>query len=77
MTSTSCTLRDLLRVLVKFKGLDSNSKNVAIARDGRIAFVDLEHWDRTDRDRVRLKSIATYLSKSQRKIAKKILGDLE
>lgn len=70
-------LRDLLAVLVRFKGLDSNSKNVAFTRDGRIAFVDLEHWDRTDRDRVRLKNIGDYLSKEKFKLARKILGTLE
>lgn len=70
-------LRDLLRVLVRYKGLDSNSKNVQFTTDGKIAFVDLEHWDRTDRDRVRLKSIGEYLSKDRYKLALKILGELE
>lgn len=70
-------LRELLRVLVRYKGLDSNSKNVQFTRGGQIAFVDLENWGRTDRDRVRLKSIGEYLSKDRRKIAKKILDDLE
>lgn len=69
-------LRDLLRVLVRYKGLDSNSKNVQFTTDGKIAFVDLEHWDRTDRDRVRLKSIGEYLSKDRYKLAKKILDEL-
>jgi hypothetical protein len=69
-------LRELLRVLVHFKGLDSNSKNVQFTRAGQIAFVDLENWGRTDRDRVRLKSIGEYLSKDRYKLAKKILGDL-
>lgn len=66
-------LRELLRVLVAFKGLDSNSKNVQFTRDGRIAFVDLEHWDRDDRDEVRLKSIGNYLSKEKLKLARRIL----
>ena len=70
-------LRDLLRVLVRFKGLDSNSKNVQFTQAGKIAFVDLENWERTDRERVRLKSIGEYLSKDRYKLAKKILGDLE
>lgn len=69
-------LRDLLRALVAFPGLDSNSKNIQFTRAGMIAFVDLENWGRTDRDRVRLKSIGEYLSKDQRKLAKKILGEL-
>ena len=66
-------LRDLLRVLVELPGLDSNSKNVQFMRDGRIAFVDLENWDRPDRDTVTLKSIGSYLSKDKRKLARKIL----
>jgi hypothetical protein len=70
-------LRELLRVLVRYKGLDSNAKNIQFTRDGKIAFLDLEHWDRTDRDRVKLKSIGEYLSKRGRKLAKKILDELE
>lgn len=66
-------LRELLRVLVKFKGLDSNSKNVQFTRDGKIAFVDLEHWDRDDRKEVRLKSISRYLSKEKLRLARRIL----
>lgn len=69
-------LHELLRVLVRFKGLDSNSKNVAFTRDGQIAFVDLEHWKKP-RDSVRLKSINDYLSKDRRKLARKILNHLE
>jgi hypothetical protein len=70
-------LRELLRVLARFKGLDSNAKNVQFTRDGRIAFVDLEHWDRQDRDKVRLKSIGSYLSKEKLKLARRILAELE
>jgi len=70
-------LRDLLRVLVAVPGLDSNSKNVQFTQAGKIAFVDLENWGRTDRDRVKLKSIGEYLSKDRLKLARKILDDLE
>lgn len=70
-------LRDLLRVLVAFKGLDSNSKNVQFTQGGKIAFIDLENWGRKDRDEVRLKSIGSYLSKDKLKLARKILDDLE
>ncbi len=71
-------LRELLRVLVRFKGLDSNAKNVPFTRDGRIAFVDLEHWDRReDRGEVRLKSIGRYLSAERLELARRILDDLE
>ena len=70
-------LRELLRVLVEFPGLDSNSKNVQFTRDGKIAFVDLENWDHPDRDEVRLKSIGSYLSKDKLKLARRILDELE
>jgi len=70
-------LRDLLRVLVAFKGLDSNSKNVQFTQGGKIAFVDLENWGRTDRNEVRLKSIGSYLSKDRLKLARRILDELE
>lgn len=69
-------LRDLLRVLVKFPGLDSNSKNVQFTSSGKIAFVDLENWRRRDRREVTLKSIGRYLSKDRLKLAKKILSEL-
>ena len=67
-------LRDLLRVLVKFPGLDSNSKNVQFTRAGKIAFVDLENYRRPDRKDVTLKSIRNYLSKEKYKLARTILG---
>jgi len=70
-------LRELLVVLTHHKGLDSNSKNVQFTRAGQIAFVDLENWARTDRHRVRLKSIGEYLSSDRRKLARKILRELK
>ena len=70
-------LRELLHVLVALPGLDSNSKNIQFTRGGKIAFVDLENWGRTDRDKVRLKSIGSYLSKDRLKIARRILDELE
>ena len=70
-------LRDLLRVLMKLPGLDSNSKNVQFTRDGKIAFIDLENWNRPDRDKVQLRSIDSYLSKDRRKLARRILDELE
>ena len=69
-------LRDLLRVLVELPGLDSNSKNVQFTREGKIAFVDLENWNRRDRSAVTLKSIGSYLSKDRRKLASRILDEL-
>ena len=70
-------LRDLLRVLVAFPGLDSNSKNVQFTQGGKIAFVDLENWKRRDRAEVRLKSLGSYLSKDKLKLARRILDELE
>ena len=70
-------LRDLLRVLMELPGLDSNSKNVQFTQDGKIAFVDLENWDRIDRKEVQLKSIGSYLSKDRLKLARRILDELE
>ena len=70
------TLRELISVLIEFRGLDSNSKNVQFTTDGKIAFVDLENWQRAYRKEVRLSSIGTYLSKSGRKLANKLLDDL-
>ena len=70
-------LRDLLRALVTFPGLDSNSKNVQFTRDGKIAFIDLENWNRCDRDKVQLRSIGRYLSKDRRKLASRILDELD
>jgi hypothetical protein len=67
-------LRDLLRVLVEFPGLDSNSKNVQFTSAGKIAFVDLENYRRRDRKDVTLKSLGNYLSKEKLKCARKILG---
>ena len=68
-------LRELLRVLVTFPGLDSNSKNVQFTRDGKIAFVDLENWRRRDRSEVKLKSIGSYLSRDKLKLARRILDE--
>lgn len=69
-------LREVLRVIAEFPGLDSNSKNIQFTRDGKVAFVDLENYKRADRKTVRLKSIGTYLSKDGRKLATKIFDDL-
>jgi hypothetical protein len=69
-------LFELLRALVAFPGLDSNSKNVQFTHGGKIAFVDLENWARKGRDKVRLKSIGRYLSKDKYKHARKILDKL-
>lgn len=69
-------LRELLIVLVRYRGLDSNSKNVQFTREGKIAFVDLENWRRAYRKPVHLKSISSYMAKDRLALAHKILGDL-
>lgn len=68
------TLRELITVIARFPGLDSNNKNVRFARDGRVAFVDLENWDR--RKKSRLKHIGDYLTSERRELAHEILDDL-
>jgi hypothetical protein len=68
-------LRELIAVLTAFRGLDSNSKNVQFTTDGKIAFVDLENWQRAWRKDVRLRSIRTYLSKRGRRLAERLLTD--
>ena len=73
---TEPVLRELISVLIAYRGLDSNSKNVQFTRDGKIAFVDLENWQRAYRKEVRLRSIGTYLSKGGRKLANKLLDEL-
>ena len=70
-------LRELISVLVAYRGLDSNSKNVQFTADGKIAFVDLENWQRAYRKEVRLSSISTYMSKRGRKLAEQILGEMK
>jgi hypothetical protein len=73
---TEPVLRELITVLAAFRGLDSNSKNVQFTTDGKIAFVDLENWQRAWRKEVRLRSIGTYLSKRGRKRAARLLDDV-
>lgn len=64
-------LRDLLVVLAKYPGLDSTALNVTFLRDGRIGFIDLEHWDR--RKRTTLKTLGGYLTAENLSLARRIL----
>lgn len=64
-------LRDLLAVLAKYPGLDSTTLNVTFLRDGRIGFIDLEHWDR--RKRSVLKTLGGYLTAENLAVARRIL----
>jgi hypothetical protein len=74
-------LRDLCIVLHAFRGLDSTAKNVPFTQDGKIAFIDTEHWDRhskrKSKQREFLKYIGDHLSSDRRKFAKKTLEELE
>jgi hypothetical protein len=67
-------LRELLAVIAKFKGLDSNAKNIPFLRDGRIAFVDLENWER--RKKHHLKNIGSYLPEEKLQFARSLLEKL-
>ena len=67
-------LREILTVFAKFEGLDSNAKNIPFLRDGRVAFVDLENWER--RKKHRLRNISSYLPEEKRRLATRILDDL-
>lgn len=69
-------LRELCTVLFHFRGMDSNGKNLPFTTDGRIAFIDTEHWDRaTSKDY--LHHVGEYLPGARYKAAKKIFDQLE
>jgi len=68
-------LRDLCVVLHAFRGLDSTIKNVPFTSDGRMAFIDTEHWERhsENRDKRRfLKYIGDHLSSGSRRSAQRM-----
>jgi hypothetical protein len=67
-------LRDLCVALYAFRGLDSTAKNLPHTTDGKVAFVDTEHWNRhsdrkKSRQRPRLKYLSAHLSRSSMKFA--------
>lgn len=66
-------LRELMTMIAKFRGLDSTILNVPFLRDGRVAFIDLEHWSR--KKRTRLKTIGGYLTAENRDLALKLLDE--
>lgn len=75
-------LRELCVVLHAFRGLDSTAKNVPFTRDGRIAFIDTEHWNRHSKREKRsqrpfLKYLREHLTSDRRRLAGKMLGDLD
>ena len=74
------TLRDLCIALHAFRGLDSTAKNVPFTSDGKIAFVDTEHWERHKDSRHKrrfLKYLGEHLSGSRLKFAGKLWDKLE
>lgn len=76
------TLRELCTVVFAFPGLDSNTGNVPMTDDGRVAFIDTEHWDRYSkghkkRDKPYLRHIHKYLSDERLRFADKVFEKLE
>ena len=69
-------LRELCLVLYHFRGLDSIIDNVAFTTDGKLAFIDTEHW-RGGRRRPYLRYIRRHLSDQNRLRAKQMFRRLE
>jgi hypothetical protein len=69
-------LRDLCTMLFHFRGMDSSPQNVPITVDGRIAFIDTEHWDRGNHKSY-LHQVGAHLSADLRKLAKTIFDQLD
>lgn len=69
-------LADLCVVLFHFRGMDSIAKNIPFIADGRIGFIDTEHWDRST-SKPFLHRVGEYLSKDRKRLAKKIFDQLE
>jgi len=67
------TLRELCRCLRRFRGLDSSEHNVCLTNDGKVAFIDLEHWDHAG-NREYLKFLGPLMSRDTRKRAARFLG---
>src|SRR5207244_9853559 len=69
-------LAELCMVLHRFRGLDSIAKNIPFAADGRISFIDTEHWDRGT-SKPYLHRVGEYMSSGRQKLAKKFFDQLE
>jgi hypothetical protein len=70
-------LRELCLVVHEFRGLDSVVKNVPFTRQGQVAFVDTEHWNRRRRRKNGpLRHLRGYLSHKRARRADEILDDL-
>jgi hypothetical protein len=68
-------LNELCEVIFRFRGLDSSARNVVFTTRGQIAFIDTENWSR--KKKRYFKFIREYLSKKNRKRAKRIFKKLE
>jgi hypothetical protein len=69
-------LTELCTVLFNFRGMDSNAKNIPFSKDGRIALIDTEHWNRnTSKDY--LHHVGEYMTAERQKTAKRIFRQLE
>lgn len=69
-------LRELCLVLFRFRGLDSIVDNVAFTTEGKLAFIDTEHWY-GGRRRPYLRHIRQFLSSDNRQLAKKLFRQFE
>jgi hypothetical protein len=75
-TIDEAILRELCLVLFRFRGLDSIIDNVAFTTDGKLAFIDTEHWYGGLR-RPYLRHIRRFLSSDNRRLAKKLFRQFE
>lgn len=69
-------LRDLCRVVRKFRGVDSTARNMPFTTDGRIAFVDTERWRRNMDGKEYLYQVSDLLSRDRRRLAGQIFEEL-
>jgi hypothetical protein len=69
-------LRELCFVLFHFRGLDSIIDNVSFTKEGKLAFIDTEHWYGGKR-RPYLRYIRRHLSRDNRRRAKQLFRRLE
>lgn len=67
-------LRDLCVILFHFRGLDAGVRNIPLTKDGRVAFIDTEHWNGDHK--VYLRRLNKYLSAHSNKLAEKLFEEL-
>lgn len=75
-------LADLCVALHAFRGLDSTAKNVPFTTDGKVAFIDTEHWNRhakrkKSKQRPWMKYLSQHMSSDRRSFAKQMWNRLE